>query len=115
MLKASIVWSTLIGLAVVAWYRPLIEVASYIGLVMIGLWIYGSILLDRNRKKPTKSAKELMRDEILKSIDISCDVKSCDEISEITCADVHVCTKHWRMLRARGFKHTWNYKQEKDK
>ena len=103
----TIVWSILVGLAIVAWYRPFIEVVAYLGLVLVGLWTWGSIV----RGKP-KAAEPSAKDKVLADIDIPCEVDRCDKVSEIECLGISLCYRHWRLLRPKGMKCLWGFKQK---
>ena len=112
MIKTLILWSIVGGLVVVAWYRPIVEVAAYILLVIVGMGVWGSILKDRWRKE----AKSLSpKERVLADIDITCEVKGCGKVSEIECLGINLCYQHWRLLRPRGVRCLWGFKQKGDK
>ena len=116
MIKEVIKWAIVIGFCVVVWYRPLSEIVIYVVGVLIGIGVWGSILLDKTKDRINKlvGSAEEARNSIIADIDKQCEVKSCSNVKEITCLGIDLCYDHWRILRPKGMKCVWGFKQKKN-
>lgn len=104
------------GFAAVVWYGSPMDILVYTALVLLGLWVWGSIVLDSimGERKAEKTEKQKAKDRVLDDININCEVKDCCMVSEMECLGIKLCYAHWRLLRPRGLSPLWGFKQKGD-
>ena len=95
------------GWIAIVWYGAPFEVYAYTAGILIALGVWGSIARGR---EPEPSPKERM----LADIDLRCEVRGCGRVSETSCLGVHLCYRHWRILRPTGVKCLWGFTQKSD-
>ena len=111
--------SALIGWAVVAWRGNLGDIAVYTSLILIGLWAWGRKVIDGElddappKADAVKEGVKSARERVLADININCEVKECGEVSEMECLGIHLCYAHWRLLRPKGMRCLWGFKQKR--